>query len=392
MKRLSVFFLLLIFALSACKAQMPGKYSSSNKKAIKHYEAALGFYNIRNNQKAKEELEEAIDQDKNFLEAYNMLAYVYVDMNNAEEAIKQLEKSIAINPDFFPNNYFSVANLELSIGRYAESKAHFEKFLSYPKQEPELVKKAEALIRNDEYAIEAIKKPVPFNPINMGRSINSQYLEYFPAITADGNTFLFTRNMPFTDEGGNKYYQEDFFVSNKNNNEWQPSQNLGKTINTTNNEGAPSLSADGEILFFVGCENMFGYGPDRNGLGSCDIFYTRKEGNRWGHPENLNAPVNSGKWETQPSFSSDGRTLYFIRGNGRDINSNDIYKTVVSDEGVWSNPVKLSDKINTPFREESVFIHPDDQTIYFLLKVIQEWADWIFICPEDSPMGSGRKL
>ena len=355
---------LLSFTVFSCKAQYPAKYSSTNKKAIKHYEEAQRFYDVRNNQKAKEELEDAIDKDPNFIEAYTLLAYVYADLNNTEEAIKQLNKTFEINPDFFPNNYYSVGGLELATGKYADAKSHLEKFLTYKNTKPEIRENAERYLKNAGFAIEAMKKPVPFNPINMGRNINTQYHEYFPAITADGNTFLYTRNMPYEDEAG-KFYQEDFYVSIKNSNEWQPASNLGKGINTANNEGAPSLSADGQILFFIGCEGQFGYGRNRQGLGSCDVFYTQNLGAKWSAPENLGPPVNTGKWESQPSFSSDGKTLYFIRGNGRDVTSNDIYKTILQDDGTWSNPVKLSDKINTPFREESIFIHPDDQTLYF---------------------------
>jgi outer membrane protein OmpA-like peptidoglycan-associated protein len=77
--------------------------------------------------------------------------------------------------------------------------------------------------------------------------------------------------------------------------------------------------------------------------------------------------VNTGLWESQPSFSSDGRTLYFIRGRitGYGIQEQDIYMSKIGDDRRWSEPVKLSSKINTSEEEEFVFIHPDDQTLYF---------------------------
>jgi outer membrane protein OmpA-like peptidoglycan-associated protein len=74
--------------------------------------------------------------------------------------------------------------------------------------------------------------------------------------------------------------------------------------------------------------------------------------------------VNTNRWETQPSFSSDGKTIYFIRGDyGR--GNGDIYTATLQNNGKWSAPKKLSDKINSTGDEESVFIHPDNQTLYF---------------------------
>lgn len=77
--------------------------------------------------------------------------------------------------------------------------------------------------------------------------------------------------------------------------------------------------------------------------------------------------INTKNWETQPSFSSDGKTLYFIRGMvARDgIKNPDIYSSTIGPDGKFSEPVKLSDNINTSMGEESVFIHPDNQTLYF---------------------------
>lgn len=95
-------------------------------------------------------------------------------------------------------------------------------------------------------------------------------------------------------------------------------------VNTINNEGAPTISSDGKSLIFVACSDETGdYGYDRYGFGSCDLFYTKKLGTKWLTPINLPGNVNSNNWETQPSLSADGKTLYFIRGvrniNGKKI-------------------------------------------------------------------------
>ena len=40
-----------------------------------------------------------------------------------------------------------------------------------------------------------MKKPVPFNPVSVGQGINTKDDEYWPSITADGQTLMFTRQL-----------------------------------------------------------------------------------------------------------------------------------------------------------------------------------------------------
>jgi hypothetical protein len=47
------------------------------------------------------------------------------------------------------------------------------------------------------------------------------------------------------------------------------------------------------------------------------------------------------------------------------IREQDIYMSTIGEDGKFGIAVKLSDNVNTPFKEESVFIHPDNQTLYF---------------------------
>jgi outer membrane protein OmpA-like peptidoglycan-associated protein len=140
-------------------------------------------------------------------------------------------------------------------------------------------------------------------------------------------------------------------------------------VNTERNEGAGTLSPDGRFLIFTACAYSDGsYGGGRKGLGSCDLFISRRLGQRWSRPENLGPPVNTKHWESQPSLASDGRTLYFIRGITRGEHGRreqDIYVTRLGEDGRFSEPRKLGPNVNSPMIEESVQIHPDGRTLYF---------------------------
>jgi len=354
--------IILVGLANTCFAQKT--VSSTNKKAIKLYEKGKGYYDARNNELAELSLLEAIEKDPNFVEAELMLAYVYTDKRSYKKALTHYERCIEINPNFFPEIYVSAATLQLKYGDYTAAKKNFTGYLRFegaPLMQKDFAKSGLATCN---FAMEAIKHPVPFEPKNLGNKINSPLPEYFPSISVDGETLLYTRrlNSKMTYTG----FNEDFFVSSFDGKNWTQGRNV-KPINSLTNEGGPSLSANGRFLIFTSCDNpVEGYGRDRKGYGSCDLFYTYNIGDNWTKPKNLGSKINSRNWETQPSFSADGKTLYFIRGVGRSYTrQQDIYTATLNQKGVWSEPVRLSSTINTPGVEESVFIHPDGKTLYF---------------------------
>ena len=359
-----VFFIVLFL----CKNSFSQKsdYSSSVPKAIRSFETALKFYDNRLNDKALESLLDAIKEDPKFVEAHTLQANIYFDIHDYEKSIASYKNAIAINPDFYSNNYYGLGVVEFLGGHYSDARTHFEKFLTLPKISLALSAKAKKYIISCTFAESAVLTPVPFNPINMGDSINTSDHEYFPAITGDGKTFLFTRRLKTVDQNGRKQEQEDFYISHMTTKGWGLAQPVTE-INTDGNEGAPSLSADGQYLFFTSCEELYHSSNQRPTKGSCDLFIAKKVGDKYLNPRNLEVPINSPAWESQPSFSSDGRTLYFVRAikEANNVSQHDIFMSRIGDDSQWSEPISVSDKINTKGDELSVFIHPDDQTLYF---------------------------
>jgi outer membrane protein OmpA-like peptidoglycan-associated protein/tetratricopeptide (TPR) repeat protein len=358
--------------LAACCMLMPAvsraqEYSSGNPAAIRAFEQAVHYYDERANDKALEALNTAIGKDPSFVEAYTLRGNVYDDMRKFDLSAESYKKAIELKPDFFINTYFSLGNAEFRTGRYEESKAHLQTYTASVKANKILVEKAGFLIRCCDFAMEAIKHPVPFKPVNLGDSINTADDEVLPTITADGKFLLFERQFQATDMYGKKSRGEDFYISEYKKNYWKKAAPLTE-LNTSGNEGASCFSPDGQYLFFTGCESNFGYPEGREkGLGSCDIYISKKSGAKFQTPRDLGIPINTEGYETQPSFSSDGRTLYFIRKvkNAAGVKQQDIFVSFIDDNSTWSEPVALPSNINTDRDEFSVFIHPDNQTLYF---------------------------
>ncbi|MCD4790356.1 MAG: OmpA family protein [Bacteroidales bacterium] len=352
---ISFFFVSVFLNISAQE-----ELSSKSKKAKKAYINGEEFLRLHNYLQAEKHFLNAVDEDPGFYEAYMLLGEIYEQTKKDTDAVVVYRKAVAINPDRFPGAFFLLANIEYKNGWYKDALEHYIAYLEYPKIHNENRVNSEKRLQNCEFAMESMANPVPFNPANLGENINSDRDEYFPCITADNQTLLFTRLLQ--DSRSYTGRQEDFFISHNKDSAWQLAYNIGEPINTIQNEGAPSLSADGNILIFTACESIDGYGTNRKGFGRCDLFASKRMGNKWSVPYNLEEPVNSRQWESQPSFSSDGKTLYFVSNRH---NNYDIWVSMVNENGEWSVPEKLGANINTDNYEGSVFIHPDNQTLYF---------------------------
>lgn len=321
------------------------------RKAQNSFDDAQQFVRQNIFDEAIKHLNAAVKADPKFQKAYWQLGDIYKRIRNTQKAKENYRLVVGSAPVENANIYFLLGETELQTGDYAQAKQSFESFLTNSKQiDQKYIDKAKKYISDCDFSIEAVKNPVAYEPFNMGFYVNSEHKDYFPALTADGQTIIFTRNVK-----GN----EDFYTSTQKNSEWQKAKSLSNNINTPNyNEGAQSISPDGRYLFFTGCNR-----PD--GVGRCDIYVCRKEGNDWSKPINLGNVINTNEWESQPSISADGNTLYFLSNRAGGFGGYDIWKSNLDVSGHWTKPVNLGPNINTAYDESTPFIHADGQTLFF---------------------------
>ncbi|MBK9479735.1 MAG: OmpA family protein [Bacteroidetes bacterium] len=356
--RIKIYLLLLFLAPLALLAQTPELHTKSDK-AKKHYLRAMEAYDMGKNEAAANDFNKAIESDPNFIEAHIVLAGIYQDGKKYDKAIVEYKAALAIDPNFFPNNYYNLAESEIALQLFSDAKEHLKKLLSQQKISPDIKKKGEHLLANASFAENAVKSPVPFEPKNLGPNVNTRFEEYLPTLTADEQTLIVTVKMPddtLRNDWNNS--SEDFYMSKKVDGQWQKRSNVGPPINTPANEGAQCISPDGQFLFYTLCNSP-------GGMGRCDIYFSMKEGKKWGIPKNVGPPINSKYWDSQPSLSSDGNTLYFVSNRPGGKGEKDIWASSLTKDGYWGTPVNLGDSINTAYSDMSPFIHPDNKTLYF---------------------------
>lgn len=191
---------------------------------------------------------------------------------------------------------------------------------------------------------------------NLGSVVNTPNLEYAPTITADGKTLYFVSDRAAEGSIGG----HDFWVVSKENRLdtiFNTPYNLGAPINTTLNEGVASIAADGQVIYFTACNRD-------DGLGDCDIYEAELDGTKWVNVRNMRE-INSSDWDSQPSVSSDGKTLYFTSNRPGSIGDADIYISRMGSDERWGEPVNLGEPINTKKKENSPFIFPGGKILYF---------------------------
>lgn len=291
---------------------------------------------------------QALKEDPTFIDAQIMQAATYYKLKRWPEAEAAFEKVVAIDPSYDPEVLFSLGNIEARQDKYEEAAAHYDAYVAQAKVPDNAKPKALKAARDARFAAQALKNPVPFRPQPMGDKINTpQYSEYLPTFSADGQTLIFTRLIG---------RQEDFYTSTRDSlGQWQTAQAL-ESLNTDDNEGAQALSADGQFLFFTACNRA-------GGLGSCDIFFSKYQDSTWTAPKVFVA-ASSPSWESQPTLSADNKTLYFASNRPGGLGGIDIW-FVRFENGKWQAPQNIGAPINTEGDDQTPFIHPDGETLYF---------------------------
>ncbi len=349
-----VSFILLSGALQAQNT------TSVQKKVAALYNEALSLSQQGNSMKASQLLQGILKIDSTFYMAYFALADLNHEAGKPEAEILNLSKGLSKSGDAYPAGFKFLAELLYKKGEYVEALDQMEHFARLKKS---LNPEEQLLLASCRFSVEAVKNPVGFQPSDPGDSINTSADEYWPSLNAETNELIFTR-LVTRDANGLKINkpQEDFYLSSRDSSGWRKAVPLGYPVNTDENEGAQTLSADGRCLIFTGCGRA-------DGIGSCDLYISINKNGHWTMPVNMGEPVNSGAWESQPCLSADGATLLFVSSRKGGMGKMDIWKAEkisVSQDGIpqFGNVSNLTE-LNTPGNDLSPFLHADGKTLYF---------------------------
>ncbi len=348
---MNIFKSVLLGSIVLCFSAKAQILSTKNKKAIDLYIQADNYRVRGQYDQAISLLQQAIDKDKKFEEAYHRLAIVYRSMDRLPLATENFEKGLQLTEGVKRNSYlYELADIYLKQGDYSKAEDYCKLFLEKEKMDKPKIDKITLWSSQANYAIENKDVVSDFIIEPLPDLVNKYQRQYFPVVTGDDSQLIFTARF-----GTARNDNEDIVVSTKRNDgSWGEPISISKNINTIQREGACTISADGRHLIFTVCGAM-----------GCDLYESRKTGKDWSVPKNLGPAINSADWDSQPTLSADGRELYFVSDRKGGIGGYDIWHSQLEESG-WAKAKNLGPAINTKFDEISPYIHVNNQDLYIV--------------------------
>ena len=241
-------------------------YSQNTKKATKIYKEANALYSVGDFDSAIELFLKSLKSDSNFCPSIYKLGLSYkkksLFSNYKNLFLAYKEKKCLKNKD---DVNFYLGELFFLSGDIKESKKYFDliddtlKFISLSKYNSNI----------DYNSNNGDKELISFNTTS---TINKWYYQYTPFFNQNTNMLFFTAR-----DGGNLFDDENIITASFVNDDFLDFKKYN-ILNSENNEGTPSFSNDGRLMVYTSCEMDF-----KNN--SCDIYFSRKNGNLWSKPK-----------------------------------------------------------------------------------------------------------
>jgi len=318
------------------------------------YSRAQEQIRLHRNEEAAGLLEKCIREAPRFTDAYLALGMLYCDTRQFSRAADVFRQASAACPACTQAFALPLARTLCQAQQYEHASSVLDQWAKPAVLHPAMKAEYERIRQNIQFGKYAVNARRTDTLVNMGPRINSQYDEYFPSISHDDSTLVFTRRTNGVDE--------DFYIAQRDScGGWFIARDMGSPPNSGMQEGAQMLSADGHYLFFMRCGNRSENGWE---AGGCDLYFSFTKDGGWSQPVPFGATINTPAYEGMPSLSSDNKELYFVSDRPGGYGGKDLWVSRFED-GLWQVPVNLGPEVNTPFDETAPFIASDNETLYF---------------------------
>ncbi len=348
----AVLFLILIWGQCAFSQDAP-----MSRKAKDLYDKGQKAWQARQLNEALNLYESASALEPKNGEIHLRLAQIY-DLQKNQDLTKKHYNSLTLLRPSDPQSasaYQWLGKYHFQAERYDSALVYFEKAFKLFPAKSSLSRLAEKSIASSKFAREAIKEPLDVKKHSLGDTVNFLNSQFFPVLTADDETLIFTG---MTESREENIYFTHRIKGGRAADRWDVPEELSKAINTPNNEGTCTISADGRTLVLTACNRPDSYG-------GCDLYISHKQGKDWTTPQNLGEVINTRDWESQPSLSADGHKLYFASDRRGGHGKRDIWVTALDQSGKWKEPKNMGPVINTPDEENAPFIHANGHTLFY---------------------------
>ncbi len=358
-------FILCIFFISTCvSAQTDSIAPTRLERAMipAKLASARRMSDENNVRGALTEFRKVLDVDSLNYTALYASADCYYRLKKYKVALDYLKKAVATQDEIPADSYLFFGKCHHRMADLDKAIEYYEKYLPIVKAEPQEFDETRRFINECKFAKIMMQNAVPVTINNLGKEVNSRYEEYAPSVTADGQYLYFTSRRNNTtgeqvDRKGDFKFYEDVYYSIKGSD--------GRWSEAEKVEGQVNTETHDGILSVLPSGNAI-YVYKNDGKKAGDIWLSIRDNatGKFGAPVELNSPINTAYFEGSTSVTADGKCMYFVSEREKGLGRGDIYMSE-NNNGVWSTPKNLGAIINTEGDEKFVFIHPDGKSLYF---------------------------
>jgi outer membrane protein OmpA-like peptidoglycan-associated protein len=343
--------LLILFSFGVNGQKLFHANGAPDPKARKIYGQGRTAFEKNEFDNAEKYWKKALAADSLFVQCHLDLAALYSSKRQWPLGSVAYQKAFSLQSDLPGYFRYSWGLCLWEIDEFTQCKEVVAPILKDEKSSEALKKKAAKLYRDANFHVQ-YKKKCDEQATRLPEGINTDLPEYFPILAPDKKWLFFTRR---------EARQEDFYVASRLENEEQSSWSppvFYTELNSVDNEGAITFSADGNTAVLVRCGQS---SPN----GGCDLFECFRDAKGWSTPKNLGNIINTEHWESQPAISADGRLLFFTSNRPGGFGGKDIWFSRKNKKDQWESPQNAGPVINTPYDDISPFLHPDGKHLFF---------------------------
>jgi OOP family OmpA-OmpF porin len=186
--------------------------------------------------------------------------------------------------------------------------------------------------------------------------INSDYADFMPLISPDGQTLFFTRKFHPQNMGENNH--EDIWITQRQGQQWNRAINAGAPLNNRQDNRIVGIETNGATIYLA---------VQDVANGTFTLYTSQRQGRSWSRPRSM--PItglpNGIEGEADFFVSADGRHLLLSYYAPESLGQRDLFVCFREENNHWSRPLHLGNTLNTVGTEGSAFLAPDGRTLYF---------------------------
>jgi hypothetical protein len=185
-------------------------------------------------------------------------------------------------------------------------------------------------------------------------SFSTRFSEIDLSLSPDGKKMFFCSTRPI-EKGGKTRGHHDFWVSERQGEDWGEPVHLGDLVNSDREDFYPTVTNKG-ILYFS---------SQREGQGTNNIYRSQMQDGIYGEAVKLGPEVNSQYRDFDPFIAADESCLIFTSERPGGIGASDLHISFRKEDGSWTPAVNMGKEINSTDSDYTPVVSPDGKYLFF---------------------------